>query len=65
MRLEFDFNLTSFTSKEVIIEACVENNFLVIRYYNGNEVMIDINSLVEKNEGGVISPLFFAINLEF
>ena len=46
MRLEFDFNLTSFVSKEVIREACVEDNFLVIRYYDGNEVMIDINSLV-------------------
>ena len=51
MRLEFDFNLTSFVSKEVIREACVEGNFLIIRYYDGKEVMIDINSLVEKNEG--------------
>ena len=52
MRLEFDFDLSSFMSKGVIIrEACVEGSFLVIRYYDGNEVMIDINSLVEKNEG--------------
>ena len=51
MKLEFDFNLSSFISREVIREACVEGNFLVIRYYDGNEVMIDINSLVEKNGG--------------
>ena len=51
MKLEFDFNLTSFITGEVIRQACVEGDFLVIRYYDGNEVMIDINSLVEKNEG--------------
>ena len=51
MKLEFNFNLTSFINEGLIREACVEGDFLVIRYYDGNEVMIDINSLVEKNEG--------------
>lgn len=53
MKLELNLNLslTSFMNKEVIRQVCVEGGFLVIRYYDGNEVMIDINSLVEKNEG--------------